>query len=246
MNKLILVASVGSFFGACGGDDPVHQGTINTTGARTSVESVSDVFAALDRGDGTDAAGAVVALTAAGQIVVTPSAREQQSLPALAELVPAWPSRKSSSAFTGTATCDSNGCVFDHFGDSYAGSTYEINGSIRHEGDLLAFDLTYDITGSGLQFHWEMDGRVRVNASQIDGEVHSHGDADITNEGRSYDVSWDFDIDYNNIGLVDGCPVSGSLSATVGYAVSGNGQAGNYRARGSVSFGPACGQFQSN
>jgi hypothetical protein len=235
---LVAIAAIG-----CGGGEPVHDGTINPTGARTSVESVSKVFDALDTSNGSSAAGAVIALTAAGQVVLTPgSARE---LPDAAYLPMEWPTSKTSSSFTGSADCNASGCVFNNFGDSSTSGSYRINGTIQRSGDTLSFDLTYDITAAGFDFHWEMDGRVTVTETRIDGYVNSNGDANVSQDGRSYNVSWDIDIDYNDIGLVDGCPVSGSLSAEVGYSVSGA-QSGSYRAAASVRFGPACGQFSAN
>jgi hypothetical protein len=244
MKTIILAASSIVVVAACGGGEPVHEGSVNFTGAKTSVESVSDVFAALDSSSGENAADAVLALTAAGQILVTPGAGHVPPMPA--SLIPReWAHKRTTSSFTGSAECDASGCTFNNYGDSYDGTTFVINGSVRRAGDTLTFDLTYDITSTGFDFHWRMDGNVTVNASLIDGEVHSDGDAHVTQDGRTYNVGWDFDIDYDHIGLVDGCPVSGSLTATVGYSVSGA-QSGSYRARGSIAFGPSCGQFHSN
>lgn len=246
MKHKVLAASV-VFFAACGGGEPTHKGTINASGARTSVESVHDVFAALDNGNGEGAADAVMALTAAGQIVVSPGA--ERVMPVQGILPAQWPKSKLSS-FTGSADCDDSGCTFNNFGDDSEYGSYRINGSIRQTGDVLAFDLTYDINYDGFDFHWEMDGNVRANATlantsaSIDGEIHSHGDARFESEGKQYDIGWDFDIDYDNITLDgSGCPVGGALSATVAYDVAG---AGSYRAAGSVRFGPACGQVVAN
>lgn len=238
----ILVASVVSLAACGGGGEPTHKGTINASGARTSVESVSDVFAALDTGNGEGAADAVMALTAAGQIVVAPG--EARVMPVRGMLPSSWPRSKFESSFTGSADCDDTGCTFDNFGDDSEYGSYRINGSIRQSGDRLTFDLTYDINYDGFDFHWEMDGNVVANASLIDGEIHSHGDANFESEGKTYDIGWDFDIDYDNITLDgSGCPVGGALSATVAYDVAG---AGSYRAAGSVRFGPACGQVVAN
>jgi hypothetical protein len=246
MKQTILAAAI-VVTAACGGDDPVHEGTINASGARSSVESVHDVFAAMDAANGEGAASAVIALTAAGQIVVTPGAAAPAHVPELAYLPAQWPRSKTSASFTGSAECTATGCTFVDFGDDSEYGSYRINGSIQRRGDTLAFDLTYDITTSGLDFHWELDGNVRVNATLIDGEVESRGEANVSSEGRSYRIGWEFDIDYDMIGLDGGgCPVSGSLSATVGYSVSGDGGSGSYRAAGSVRFGPTCGQVQAN
>lgn len=244
MKHTLLAASIVVFTGACGGsDEPTHQGTINPTGARTSVASVHDVFAALDSGSGESAADAVMALTAAGQIVVAPGQARGPELPARAYLPARWP-KPIIASFTGSATCDASGCTFDNFGDDSEYGSYRIDGSIRRTGDVLAFDLTYDIITDGLEFHWELDGNVRANATLIDGDMHSHGEALIESEGERYDIGWDFDLAYDDIILdASGCPVGGSLSATVAYAVAG---AGSYRAAGSVSFGPACGQYGAN
>jgi hypothetical protein len=240
MKHGILAASI-LLIAACGGDEPTHKGMINATGARTSVESVHDVFAALDTGNGESAADAVMALTAAGQVVVVPG--EARTMPAEAILPASWPRSKISS-FTGSADCDDSGCTFVNFGDDSEYGSYRINGSIRKTGDVLAFDLTYDITADGIEFRWEMDGNVRANATLIDGYVRSHGDAKIVADGETYEIGWDFDIDYDNI-ILDGggCPVGGALAATVAYDVAG---AGSFRASGSVRFGPSCGQVVAN
>lgn len=235
MKHSILVASI--MLAACGGGEPTHKGMINSTGARTSVESVHDVFAALDSSDGALAADSVIALTAAGQVVVTPGqAREapQGMLPMH------WQRSKSIANVTGTATCTATGCVFDNYGDDGEFGSYRINGSIQRSGDRLTFDLDYDITYEGLDFHWHMDGNVVANDRLIDGDVHSDGTARFTSDGRTYNIGWDFDIAYEMIGLDGGgCPVSGGLTATVAYESQGQ----SYRAAGSIGFGPACGQY---
>ena len=208
-------------------------------GARTSVESVHDVFAAMDSGNGENAADAVLALTAAGQIVVTPG--QARELPAESFMPLTWGHSKISRNVTGSATCDANGCTFDHYGDTFDGYTYSIDGSIRRSGDTLTFDLTYDVASSGFNFHWAMDGHLTVTSALVDGEVHAHGDADVSSDGRTYNVGWDFDVDYNQIGLDgSGCPISGSLTAEIQYTVSGA-QSGSYRAAATASFGPTCG-----
>lgn len=235
MKHTMLAASI-VFTTACGGGEPTHKGTINSAGARTSVESVHDVFAALDSSNGELAADSVLALTAAGQVVVTPGAARE----VVGQMPLVWPRSKLSRNFTGSAACTPTGCVFDNYGDDGEYGSYRINGSISKTGDALAFDLDYDVLYEGLEFHWHMDGHVRVNATLIDGEVHSDGDAKFTSEGKTYEVGWDFDIDYDAIGLdPSGCPVSGSLSATVAYSSQGQ----SYRAAGSIGFGPACGQY---
>jgi hypothetical protein len=234
MKHSILVASV--MLVACGGGEPTHEGTINSTGARTSVESVREVFAAMDSSDGASAADAVMALTAAGQIVVTPGqAREQRGL-----LPPTWTHAKGVSNVTGSATCTATGCVFDNYGDDSEYGSFHINGSIQRTGDRLAFDLDYDILYDGLEFHWHMDGDVVANDTLIDGDVHSDGTARFMNEGETYNLGWSFDIGYEAIHLdPSGCPISGALTATVAYASQGQ----SYRAAGSIGFGPACGQY---
>jgi hypothetical protein len=242
MKQIILAAVI--TVGACGGGEPVHEGTVNPAGARMSVESMSDVFAALDGANGEDAANAIVALTAAGQIVVTPG--QELALPPPAFMPSEWPRTKSRLPLTGSAECTESGCTFVDFGDDTPSGSYRINGSIQRTGDTLVFDLTYDITSSELVFHWRMDGSLTVTPSLIDGEIHSSGDARLTHEGEDYEVGWDFDIDYDRIGLDGtGCPVSGGLSATVAYSVSGA-QSGSYRAAASLRFGPTCGQYQTN
>jgi hypothetical protein len=234
-----------ALLGACGGDGPdTKPGTVNAQSARASVEGMSDISQAFDNANGSSAASAVIALTAVGQTLVIPGTAHE--VPASAVLPVQWP-KSNTESFTGSAECNASGCVFRDFGDTGTWGSYRINGTISRSGDRYTFDLTYDITGQGLDFHWEMDGDIRVTPALIDGSVSSRGDARVESEGERYDLSWDFDIDYNAIGLDgSGCPVSGSLAATVEVSGSGPSGGGSYRTAGSVTFGPSCGQVRSN
>jgi len=243
--RTYLLASI-ALITACGGGDgpPVQQGTVNTAGAQSSVESVHEILVAMEAADGQSAANAVMALTAAGQIVVSPVAPSPR---ALVGMVPRdWSAKSASPRLTGSAACTESGCTFVDLGDDTEFGSYRINGSIQRTGDLLTFDLTYDLTLDSLVFHWDMDGRITVTPTLIDGEIHSNGNAEVTSEGESYAVSWGFDVIYDRIVLDDGgCPIGGSLSATVAYELSGA-TAGGYHAGGSLRFGPTCGQYGSN
>jgi hypothetical protein len=247
MRTAILTTSVLLSLAACGSDEPEPaRGTINSSSAESSIDSVHDVFAAMSTTNGAGAASAVMALTAAGQSVVTPTGQGGRMAPELAGMLPdRWP-RSSTASLTGTAACDATSCTYTDFGDDTPYGSYRLNGTIRHAGDRLTFDLTYDISSSGFAFHWTMDGDLTVSDTLIDGYVRSHGET-IDRDGNDYAISWDVNLDFDRIGLDgDRCPTSGTLTATVAYAVSGQNGGGNYAARGSVTFGPACGQGTLN
>ena len=223
---------------ACGSSQPTAtKGTIDGTSARTSIGSVHDVVSAMASNNPSSAASAVLALTAAGESVVV-AAPTKLELPH-----PPITAKPAGEAFTGTATCTATSCTFMNFGDSDQYGSYSINGTISDNNGVLAFDLTYDLTTANLTFHWELDGQVTVDATHIDGNVHSHGDANGSDQSGSFAVTWDIAVDYRNIGLdASGCPISGSLAATVQFTAQNNGSGGSYDVAGTAAFGPACGQ----
>src|SRR5687767_10662769 len=246
MKHIILAAAI-TFTGACGGGDDYRDVPLNPQGAAQSVESMNSVFAAMASSNGDGAANAVLALTAAGQVLVAPgSAREMPQLPARLTQPIVWERSKTTTSFTGSAECNATGCVFRDYGDDSEYGSFRINGSIARTGDTLVFDLTYDILSEGFDFTWRTYGDLTVTSSLVDGEVHSDGDARLVAEGESYSIDWDIDIGYNQIGIVDGCAVSGSLDARVAMSASGSSGSGSYRGAGSISFGPACGQYSTN
>ena len=244
MKQITLAAAI-AFTGACGGGGDYKEVKLDPSSASLSVESMNEVFAAMSSSDGAAAADGVLALTAAGQVLVSPS--EARQVPVQAYLPLEWRRSKDRLPYlTGSAVCDANGCVFNDYGDTSEYGSFRINGRISRSGDTLVFDLTYDILSEGFDFTWRMYGDLTVTETRVDGEVHSDGDARLESEGETYNIDWDIDIGYNNIGLVDGCAVSGSLDARVAVSASGSSGSGSYRMQGSISFGPACGQFSSN
>ena len=244
MKQITLAAAI-AFTGACGGGGDYREVPLDPDSAALSVESMNEVFAAMSSSDSAGAADAVLALTAAGQILVSPNGARE--VPAQAYLPLEWRRSKTRVPYvTGTAECNASGCVFVDYGDDSEYGSFRINGRISRTGDTLVFDLTYDVLSEGFDFTWRMYGDLMVTPTLVDGEVHSDGDAKFVAEGKTYNIDWDIDIGYNNIGLVDGCAVSGSLDARVAMSASGASGSGSYRAAGSISFGPACGQYSSN
>ena len=245
-STVISFASVVFALTACGGsDEPDYaHGTINNTSAEAAIEGISEIGVAIQSGDGETSASGVLGLTAIGQTLVIPSGPSgagRLQAPPLG-LVPQSLGRDGLVALTGTASCDDTGCVYDNFGDDTEYGSYRINGFIRKTGDTFAFDLTFDLTSSGYTFDWSIDGSITVSPTLIDGEIHSHG----SSTGDGYAISWDVDLDFDQIGLDgSGCPTSGRLAARVAYDVSGTQGSGNYAVAGAVTFGPACGQFSA-
>lgn len=217
---------------ACGGSDK-DPGTVNPQSARTSIDQVGNVNAAVAASDGNQAASAVAAMTAAGQSIVSPSAPAGK----LIGLAPATlPKSEILAAITGTANCTPTGCTFTNYGDDTPGNMWTINGTIGKSGDTISFDLTYDVTSGGTSVDWTIDGAVTVTPSMIDGDVSSTGS---TNAGAGGNVNWDVDVSYNAVQLDGaGCPIGGSITAATSYEVGGQGV---YNVEGTVTFGPNCG-----
>jgi hypothetical protein len=217
---------------ACGGSDK-DPGTVNPQSARTSINQVGQVNAAMAASNGGQAASAVAAMTAAGQGIVTPAGPSGLIGLAPAEL----PRPLVLAAQTGTATCSPTSCTFTNFGDDTPGSAWTIDGTITKSGDTITFDLTYDIESGGQTVNWNIDGSVAVTATSIDGTVNSNGSA---TGGPAGGVSWDVSVRYDAVQLDGtGCPIGGSVTASTSYEAAGRAV---YNVEGTVSFGPACGQ----
>lgn len=225
------IATVTVALAACGSEK--SPGTVNPQNARTSLDQVGSVNAAVAASNGAMAASAVAAMTAAGQGIVTPAAPAGR----VVGLAPVeLPRSLGSSATTGTAACTPTGCTFTHFGDDTPGNAWTIDGTISKAGDTLTFDLTYDVTSAGATVAWTIDGAVTVTATSIDGAVHSTG---TSSGGPAGGVSWDVHVDYQAVQLDgSGCPIGGSIHASTAYDFA----AGSYDVEGTVTFGPACGQ----
>lgn len=231
MRIIMASLAIAATAAACGGSDK-DPGTVNPQSARTSIDQVGHVDAALAASDGAQAASAVAAMTAAGQGIVTPAAPQ-----GLIGLAPDHlPRPLVFSAQTGTANCTPTGCTFTNFGDDTPGNTWKIDGTISKSGDTITFDLTYDVTSGGTMVDWSIDGSVTVTPTSIDGTVNSSG----TTNGGGQNVSWDVSVHYDGVQLDgSGCPIGGSVTASTSYTVGG---VNAYDVEGSVTFGPACGQ----
>lgn len=214
---------------ACGSDpDP---GTVNPQSARTSIDQVGNVNVAMMNSNGSAAASAVAAMTAAGQGIVSPAAPGARLGLAPSEL----PDSQILAAQTGTAECTPTGCTFTNFGDDTPGNAWTIDGTITKSGDTITFDLSYDIASQGAQVDWNIEGSVTVTPTSLDGAVHSTGSSSTA--GTS--VDWDVNVRYDDVVLDGtGCPTGGSVTASTSYSVMGQG----YDVEGTVTFGPACGE----
>lgn len=221
--SLVLVS-----IAACGGSDK-DPGTVNPQSARTSIDQVGQVNAAMNASNGAMAASAVAAMTAAGQGIVSPAAPGSR----LGILPDHLPRSLVSSAATGTATCTPTGCTFTNFGDDSPGNAWTIDGTISKSGDTITFDLAYDITSGGAAVDWNIDGAVTVTPTSLDGTVHSSG----TSSAQGTSVDWDVDVAYDAVVLTGGCPTGGSVTASTSYQVMGQG----YDVEGTITFGPNCG-----
>lgn len=226
-----IVASLAiAALAACGGGDK-DPGTVNPQSARTSIDQVGNVNVAMMNSNGSAAASAVAAMTAAGQGIVSPAAPQGLIGLAPAEL----PISQIHAAQTGTAECTPTGCTFTNFGDDTPGNQWTIDGTITKAGDKITFDLTYDIASGGATVNWDIEGAVTVTPTSLDGAVHSTGSS--STQGVS--VDWDVDVAYNAVVLDGtGCPTGGSITASTSYQVMGQG----YDVEGTVTFGPACGE----
>ena len=239
MNK-ILIASLVVTAAACGGDDAA-KGTVNTTSAKASVEQVGKVNSSMASSNGANAASAVQAMTQAGQSMVTPMGQAGRQLGLLPET---FPRPDLSQAVSGTAECTPDSCTFTNYGDDGAG--WKINGTITKSGDTTTFDVKYDVVSAGTSLKWDIDGKLTITATSIDGDVHSHGVTDVQggSGAGAINVTWDTAVDYQSIVLdAQGCATGGSVHAVVSYDVNAGGQSGGaFDVQGTASFGPACGQ----
>lgn len=225
----ILLASLA----ACGGDDESSTPTTaDTASASASISGMSTFAASIQGANGADAAFAAFQIGAAAQAIVIP-ATDGQSTAALR--VPPSP------AVTGTCTCDPSGCTFEACGDD--GGLWTIDGAIDVDGDHYTFDLQLAVGTNGLAFDWSYEGDLTITPALIDGTASGDGGGSLEDdEGHSFDFSWSWDVDWNEIVLdAASCATGGSLDASVSYDVSGSGARGSFSGSASVAFGPACG-----
>ncbi|MBA3460070.1 MAG: hypothetical protein H0T46_08930, partial [Deltaproteobacteria bacterium] len=213
MNK-ILIASLVVCAAACG-EDEAAKGTVNTTSAKASVEQVGKVDSSMSMSNGASAASAVQSMTQAGQSMVTPMGQAGRQLGLLPET---FPRPDLSQAVTGTAECTPTSCTFTNYGDDGAG--WKINGTITKSGDTTTFDVKYDVVSAGTSLKWDIDGKLTITATSIDGDVHSHGVTDVQggSGAGAINITWDTLVDYQAIQLDSaGCAVGGSVHAVVSY-----------------------------
>ena len=242
MNKIAIASFVAVAAAACGGDDHA-KGTVNTASAKASVENVGKVNSSMAAGNGANAAAALQTMTSAGQSIVTPAQGGASRIGILPE---SFPRPDVANAVSGSAECSATMCTFNNYGDDATGSSWKINGTISKSGDKTTFNITYDVASAGTSLKWAIDGDVTVNATSIDGNIHSHGvtNVDAGSNSSAINVTWDTDVDYNAIALdAQGCATGGSVHAIVSYNVSAGGQGGGaFDVEGTAAFGPACGQ----
>ncbi|MGE0867825.1 MAG: hypothetical protein AB7P03_04660 [Kofleriaceae bacterium] len=241
--KRMLLASIMFTAAACGGGKSYDKGMVNSTQARAAIDQVGLVSASMSAMNGSDAADAVMSMTAASQGIVAPAAPGR-----LQGLIPDFSTKTGGilSAVSGTAECTATSCTFDNYGDATAG--WLINGTISNSGGTYSFDLSYDITSFGSTLKWNIDGSLTVTATSIDGQINSSGESSFEGEGGagSATIDWDVSVDYRDVVLdPNGCPTGGSVYATTSYEVSSSqGGSGSYAVEGTATFGPACGQVQ--
>ena len=237
--KRILLASIMLAAAACGGKS-YDPGTVNTTQARASIDQIGAVSASMSSMNGAEAAGAVQAMTAASQGIVTPAAQGR-----VQGLIPDFSNKDGGvlSALGGTAECSATACTFTNYGDDAAG--WLINGTINNSGGTYTFDLTYDISSFGSTLKWTIDGSLTVTDTSIDGEINSSGKSTFEGGGGagSATINWDVSVDYRDVVLdPSGCPTGGSVYATTSYEVSSSQGSGSYAVEGTATFGPGCAQ----
>jgi hypothetical protein len=111
-----------------------------------------------------------------------------------------------------------------------SGSSVTVNGTVKVEGDKYTMDLTIKASYSGMTYDMKYDGTITATASTVNGSL----DFEYTTQGSTYTIS----IDFNNIGLTNNCPTSGSMSMDVDVTVQGySGSPGAV----TIDFGPNCG-----
>lgn len=187
----------------------------------------ASVGAALEDADGAAAASSVFALGAAAQSIVTVAPE------GVARALDA-----GVSSLDGDCSCTATACTFDDCGDSQ----FSMSGSISRSGDTYSFDLTVVADSFGFSYTWAYSGSLTITPTLLSGSLEGSGDGVFDDQqGGQLTVSWGWSVDYNDVVLEAGCPVGGSVDASVSYQAAAQGGQGSFKGSGSVSFGPTCG-----
>jgi hypothetical protein len=214
---------------ACGGDDDEGSGnvTANTASASSAVTGVGSFTDSIRGADGAAAGGAVYALGASAQGILTYDASSARQVGGVR-------------AATGTCECTESGCTFEACGDS----TWTIDGTIGISGDTYTIDLDLAINAGGQAWDWAYDGEITATDTSIDGSLSGDGGGTFSNpqDGSEITLDWSWSVDYNEIELdASSCAVGGSLDAHVDYSAGTSQGGGNFSGSGHVDFGPTCG-----
>jgi len=230
MRNSIFSASVLLTIAACSSNDkkPAPSND-DTSSASESVQGMSQLLSAMQSGDAEAVADDALSLTL---LSVAPA-----SMTRTIALPTKWPTPRGES-FTGSATCSSDSCTFVDYGDTGAGYSYTLNGTISYDGTVLAVDLTFDETYGGDEVTWALNGQITVTPSLIDGELKEH----LTANDGSSSADMEIDVTYDHVDL-DGseCPIDGSVTLDVSVTSTGQ-DAGSYSGTITADFGPSCGQ----
>src|SRR4051812_21801676 len=160
---LSAVAFLGCGGGGGGSGPSVMPGQVSESGAQAVTAETASLVAALQAQDGESLTNSVMGLALSGpqQVVPGPAGTAAVIHSAVTEPGPSG----------GTVTCDTAGCVYDHYMDNQSGAgTFEINGSVKATTSGEVTTVTLDMTisadlsdaASGLNetINYDMNGSI--------------------------------------------------------------------------------------
>jgi len=212
---------------ACGGSDDAPELMVNEANAEIVLESMGDVFDALDSDDGPAAAAAVFAFGGAAQgVLVAPSGQQAQPDDSFPTLL----------GVQGTCTCAGGSCTIDGSGNG----AFSIDGSLMSEGGDLEFNLTIVLGTAGFDWDWTYTGSVSASETAASGALSGNGELTVDNEMGNFSGTWSWGLTFDLTFDGEGCP-SGTVDATVSYVFNADGQSGgNYDGQGTVTLDGDC------
>lgn len=233
----LACAALGLLAAACGGDESDYETQTNPQFASLAVSQLAGIGSGVDASSPDATANGVLGLGGVAQNIITPVIEEQQlrRAPAVVPLV-------------GDCTCSASGCQFD--GCSTEDGSMTIDGSIDVSGDTYSFDVSltqqYGTEDTSTENAMTTSGEITITATLIEGHVAGEVDTVLSysdEDGTTRITAWfDWSLGANEIARdPSGCPVGGSLDASVSAEAQSGGRDVDYSGSGTVSFGPACG-----
>lgn len=233
----LACAALGLVAAACGGDESDYETRTNPQIAQQAVWQLGGIGSGVTGGSPDATANGVLGLGSVAQNIITPVIDEQgfRLAPAVVPLV-------------GDCSCSASGCQFD--GCATEDGSMTIDGSIDVSGDTYSFDVSltqsYGTEDTSTETAMTTSGEITITATLIDGHVAGEVETVLSfsdEDGESRISAWfEWSLAADQIARdPSGCPVGGSLDASVSAEASSGGRDADYSGSGTVTFGPACG-----